>query len=83
MPRREPQNIEAEISVLGCGFLEKDALDKIAEYLIEKETISGKEFMLPGACIRRSRRRRWNSGTARQGSARSRCWRCRRRGRRW
>ena len=29
MPRREPQNIEAEISVLGCGFLEKNALDKI------------------------------------------------------
>ena len=31
MPRKEPQNIEAEISVLGCGFLEKDALDKIMD----------------------------------------------------
>ena len=31
MPRREPQNIEAEISVLGCGFLEKDALEKIMD----------------------------------------------------
>ena len=31
MPRREPQNIEAEISVLGCGFLEKTALDKIMD----------------------------------------------------
>ena len=31
MPRREPQNIEAEISVLGCGFLEKEALDKIMD----------------------------------------------------
>ena len=25
MVRKEPQNIEAEISVLGCGFLEKSA----------------------------------------------------------
>ena len=31
MPRKEPQNIEAEISVLGCGFLEKTALDKIVD----------------------------------------------------
>ena len=31
MPRKEPQNIEAEISVLECGFLEKDALDKIMD----------------------------------------------------
>ena len=31
MPRKEPQNIEAEISVLGCGFLEKTALDKIMD----------------------------------------------------
>ncbi len=31
MARREPQNIDAEISVLGCGFLEKTALDKIMD----------------------------------------------------
>ena len=31
MPRKEPQNIEAEMSVLGCGFLEKEALDKIMD----------------------------------------------------
>ena len=31
MARREPQNIEAEIAVLGCGFLEKTALDKIMD----------------------------------------------------
>ena len=31
MARREPQNIDAEISVLGCGFLEKSALDKIMD----------------------------------------------------
>ena len=31
MSRKEPQNIEAEISVLGCGFLEKYALDKIMD----------------------------------------------------
>ncbi len=35
MPRREPQNIEAEISVLGCGFLEKTALDKICDEVSE------------------------------------------------
>ena len=35
MPRREPQNIEAEISVLGCGFLEKTALDKICDEVNE------------------------------------------------
>ena len=35
MPRREPQNIEAEISVLGCGFLEKNALDKILDEVSE------------------------------------------------
>ncbi len=29
--RKEPQNIEAEIAVLGCGFLEKTALDKIMD----------------------------------------------------
>ena len=31
MARKEPQNIEAEIAVLGCGFLEKSALDKIMD----------------------------------------------------
>ncbi len=31
MARKEPQNIDAEISVLGCGFLEKTALDKIMD----------------------------------------------------
>ncbi len=35
MARREPQNIEAEISVLGCGFLEKTALDKIMDEVSE------------------------------------------------
>ena len=31
MARKEPQNLDAEISVLGCGFLEKSALDKIMD----------------------------------------------------
>lgn len=31
MARKEPQNIEAEIAVLGCGFLEKSSLDKIMD----------------------------------------------------
>lgn len=31
MARKEPQNIDAEIAVLGCGFLEKTALDKIMD----------------------------------------------------
>lgn len=31
MARKEPQNIDAEISILGCGFLEKSALDKIMD----------------------------------------------------
>lgn len=31
MARKEPQNIDAEISVLGCGFLERTALDKIMD----------------------------------------------------
>jgi len=35
MPRKEPQNVEAEISVLGCGFLEKAALDKIMDEVSE------------------------------------------------
>ena len=33
MPRKEPQNIEAEINALGCAFLSKDALDKVCEEL--------------------------------------------------
>ena len=35
MVKREPQNIEAEISILSCGFLEKNALDKIMDELDE------------------------------------------------
>ena len=35
MARKEPQNIDAEISVLGCGFLEKTALDKIMDEVSE------------------------------------------------
>lgn len=35
MPRKEPQNIDAEISVLGCAFLEKSSLDKILEEVTE------------------------------------------------
>ena len=31
MARKEPQNLDAEISVLGCGFLEKQALDKMMD----------------------------------------------------
>ena len=33
MPRKEPQNLEAEINALGCAFLSKDALDKVCEEL--------------------------------------------------
>ena len=36
MARKEPQNIEAEIAVLGCGFLEKTALDKIMDEVSEE-----------------------------------------------
>ena len=31
MARKEPQNLDAEMSVLGCGFLEKTALDNYSE----------------------------------------------------
>ncbi len=31
MARKEPQNLDAEMSVLSCGFLEKSALDKIMD----------------------------------------------------
>lgn len=31
--RKEPQNLEAEVNVLGCAFLSKSALDKICEEL--------------------------------------------------
>ncbi len=31
MARMEPQNLDAEMSVLGCAFLEKNALDKIID----------------------------------------------------
>ena len=33
--RKEPQSIESEISVLGCAFLEKTALDKILDEVTE------------------------------------------------
>ncbi len=33
MPRKEPQNIEAEINALGCAFLSKEALEKVCEEL--------------------------------------------------
>lgn len=36
MARKEPQNIDAEISVLGCGFLEKTALDKIIDEVTDE-----------------------------------------------
>lgn len=46
MARKEPQNIDAEISVLGCDFLERTALDKIMDevtdemfYSVENRTI--------------------------------------------
>lgn len=35
MARQEPQNKDAEISVLGCGFLEKNALDRILDEVNE------------------------------------------------
>ena len=35
MARREPQNLEAEISVLGCAFLSQTALDKIMDEVNE------------------------------------------------
>ncbi len=36
MARKEPQNIDAEISVLGCGFLERTALDKIMDEVTDE-----------------------------------------------
>lgn len=33
MARKEPQNLDAEINVLGCAFLNKEALDKVCEEL--------------------------------------------------
>ncbi len=36
MARKEPQNLDAEISVLGCGFLEKSALDKIMDEVTDE-----------------------------------------------
>ena len=40
MARKEPQNIDAEISVLGCGFLEKSALDKIMDEVSDEMVYS-------------------------------------------
>ena len=34
--RKTPQNVEAEISVLGCGFLDRTALDKIMDEVSEE-----------------------------------------------
>lgn len=36
MARKEPQNLDAEISILGCGFLEKSALDKIMDEVTDE-----------------------------------------------
>ncbi len=36
MARKEPQNLDAEISVLGCAFLERSALDKIMDEVDEE-----------------------------------------------
>jgi len=33
LARKEPQNIDAEISALGCAFMNKNALDKVCEEL--------------------------------------------------
>ena len=37
--RKTPQNVEAEISVLGCGFLDRTALDKIMDEVSEEHYI--------------------------------------------
>ena len=34
--RKEPQSIDSEIAVLGCGFLEKTALDKIMDEVTDE-----------------------------------------------
>ena len=47
MVREEPRNIEAEISVLGCGFLDnKDALEKMEK--LPKEILENSRFHLIG-----------------------------------
>ena len=46
MARKEPQNIDAEISVLGCGFLEKTALDKIIDEVTEEMFYSDKNRII-------------------------------------
>ena len=35
--RKLPQNLEAEMSVLGCAFLTNYALDKVDEKITEKQ----------------------------------------------
>ncbi len=46
MARKEPQNIDAEISVLGCGFLEKTALDKIMDEVNDEMFYSDKNKII-------------------------------------
>ena len=46
MARKEPQNIDAEISVLGCGFLEKTALDKIMDEVNDEMFYSEKNKII-------------------------------------
>lgn len=46
MVRKEPQNIDAEISVLGCGFLEKTALDKIMDEVNDEMFYSEKNKII-------------------------------------
>lgn len=46
MVRKEPQNIDAEISVLGCGFLEKTALDKIIDEVNDEMFYSEKNKII-------------------------------------
>ena len=46
MVRKEPQNIDAEISVLGCGFLEKTALDKIMDEVNDEMFYSDKNKII-------------------------------------
>lgn len=44
--RKTPQNIEAEISVLGCGFLDRTALDKIMDEVNEEMFYSDKNKII-------------------------------------
>jgi len=46
MARKEPQNLDAEMSVLGCGFLEKEALDKIMDEVTDDMFYSDSNRMI-------------------------------------